>query len=420
MGQEITLEVDRFTLDWAKNYLGSNHSALFLESDVQQVPYYYAENAIEMKEGFARKLSSVKSRLDLLGYSLQSLPGKFHCTVASFVRDHPWANISYEHLQSVVSSVDISMVSRNQVVKGYEFYEFLAHRIFEEPCNRLSFEDFAIFLKACEILPGDDATDDAAFRRWRGHLFLSFFQDFDPYIIIRLLAENKANADCLVQWKYADLVEGGYVELEEIFTPLPDDAKILIVTEGSSDSFVIRRSLQSLRPDIANFFYFVDMQKNYPFTGSGSLFNFCQGLSRIAIQNKVLVVFDNDAAGVENYQRSRALSRPRNLHICKLPDHPNFTAFPTVGPDGDATANINGAAVAIECFLDMRMMPCPRVRWSSYAEKLQRYQGAIEGKESLVEAFTAATLTDGSYDTSRLEFLLDFLLAESISLSLSG
>ncbi|GHU84129.1 hypothetical protein FACS189415_7720 [Bacteroidia bacterium] len=62
--------------------------------------------------------------------------------------------------------------------------------------------------------------------------------------------------------------------------------------------------------DILDFFTFVDMEENYPFTGTGNLFRFCQGLSSIKIQNKVLVVFDNDLEGVSNYDRVQKLKTP--------------------------------------------------------------------------------------------------------------
>lgn len=154
------------------------------------------------------------------------------------------------------------------------------------------------------------------------------------------------------------------------------------------------------------------MEEHYPFTGTGNLFRFCQGLSRINIQNNVLVIFDNDAAGVEKYQQLSNLNKPKNMQICKLPDHEHFSCFKTIGPNGTSTENINGAAVAIECFLDLKSISerdrC--VRWTSYNRELQRYQGEIEGKDALVRAFKQANLTDGRYDTSRLEFLLDYLV----------
>ena len=65
---------------------------------------------------------------------------------------------------------------------------------------------------------------------------------------------------------------------EEFVRPLPQSDRFLIVTEGSSDGKILFHAIRLLRPEIADFFYFVDMEKGYPFTGTGNLLNFCRGL----------------------------------------------------------------------------------------------------------------------------------------------
>ena len=109
------------------------------------------------------------------------------------------------------------------------------------------------------------------------------------------------------------------------------------------------------------------MSKNYPFTGTGNLFLFCQGLARIRIQNKVLVVFDNDTAGNAAYQKVKALKLPPTMQIALLPSLPDFESFPTLGPSGPNTEDINGRAVAIELYLDLShgSVSTPKVRWTS-------------------------------------------------------
>ena len=74
----------------------------------------------------------------------------------------------------------------------------------------------------------------------------TFFENMDPYIILRLLAENQSCCELEVFWSYADVVEGGWVKKEDIVHPLSDAQKILIVTEGSSDSFIIKKAIETL------------------------------------------------------------------------------------------------------------------------------------------------------------------------------
>lgn len=75
MNSLITFGIDKMELDWSKSYLLSDFSSLFKDSDkTQLLCYYYDEYADEMKTtyvtGYSRKLSYIKRRLDLLGYTI--------------------------------------------------------------------------------------------------------------------------------------------------------------------------------------------------------------------------------------------------------------------------------------------------------------------------------------------------------------
>jgi hypothetical protein len=132
----------------------------------------------------------------------------------------------------------------------------------------------------------EDLTDDDG----------TFFENLDAYVVLRLLGENPANLDRDLVWSIDDVVEGGYVE-GGIFEPPADASRFLIVTEGSSDSTILKAALPLVAPDVDDFFDFIDMRENYPFTGTGNLVNFCKGLAAIRVQNKIVVVLDNDTAG---------------------------------------------------------------------------------------------------------------------------
>jgi len=238
-----------------------------------------------------------------------------------------------------------------------------------------------------------------------------------PYLILRILIENPKNANLNVRWSYSDVVEGGWVKREDIFEALENSDKILIVTEGSSDAFVLGKSLEILAPDIVDFFYFVDMEEHYPFTGSGNLYRFCQGLASINIQNKVLVIYDNDVEGIRKHNLSKQLSLPNNMRVVKLPDHPSFDAFQTIGPNGYSKENINGAAVAIECFLDLvyQVQRDPCIRWTSFDSDIQRYQGELIDKDVYLKKFSRIRTKGCEYDFSKLSYLIDHIYNEWVS-----
>jgi hypothetical protein len=188
----------------------------------------------------------------------------------------------------------------------------------------------------------------------------------------------------------------------------------LLVTEGSSDAAILRKAFALLRPHIADFFDFVDMEEGYPFSGTGNVYRFIQGLISIRVLNSVIVIYDNDAEGCANYDRTLELNVPSNMAVLKLPDRAEFAHFPTKGPEGDGEADINGRAAAIECFLDLP--PEASIRWSNYNAKVGVYQGELIEKERYAREFLRQRSRVEEYDYSKLEALLDHIVSTAIAM----
>ena len=241
----------------------------------------------------------------------------------------------------------------------------------------------------------------------------TFFENLNPYVTLRLLAENPRNADKEVVWGFADVLEGGWVEEAKIYEGVPEADRCLVVTEGSSDGRVLREALPLVAPDIVDFFEFVDMSENYPFTGTGNVFRFCQGLASIRIQNRILVVLDNDTAGHNAARRIGALDLPPRMRVAVLPDLDECRSVKTLGPSGEQREDINQRAVSIEWFLDTSSGHCPPpvVRWTSYDQQLDRYQGELIGKDDYVRDFLEAVKRRDERRWPKLALLWDHLLA---------
>jgi hypothetical protein len=107
-----------------------------------------------------------------------------------------------------------------------------------------------------------------------------------------------------------------------------------------------------------------------------------------------------------------------------MPDLEQFRSFRARGPEGTSVSDINGRAAAIECYLDLNLKDYPpaQVLWSNYKKDVDAWQGALEYKESYTQHFLDQTkggvMADG-YDISKLESLLDALIAEASVLSTS-
>ena len=244
----------------------------------------------------------------------------------------------------------------------------------------------------------------------------TFFENLDPHLILRLLGENPSNLERDLVWGIHDVVAGGWVENDEVFEPLADESKFLIVTEGSSDSNILKTALPLVAPDVADFFNFVDMKDNYPFAGTGNLVNFCKGLAAINAQNKIVVILDNDTAGQEALRSLQSLKLPRNMRTVSLPYLHAFSRFPTLGPSGEAIEDVNGRAVAIECFLDLAFGPrkSRAIRWTGFNPRRQAYQGELVAKECYAAAFFE-NFTAADYDLSKLRLLWEHILQACVA-----
>jgi len=101
----------------------------------------------------------------------------------------------------------------------------------------------------------------------------------------------------------------------------------------------------------------------------------------------------------------------------KLPDLEEFSDFVTEGPTGRHNADVNGKAVAIECFLDLsfKVRLEPVIRWSSHKGDVNVYQGALENKEFYTKQFKKVKSMDEDYDFSKLNLLIDRIIEVCVS-----
>ena len=172
MGSIITLRLGALELDWGKNEFFANHSALFLPSDMARALYYYADGVIEEKPAFVRSLRSTVRRLDLLGYTLQDCRQRYDEVVAAMPSYYPAPVLTFERLARVLRNVNVAAV-RLPEDGDYNLGEYVARAIFVDP-------EFTKTESQLGSLTDEDGT---------------FFENLDPYIALRLLAENPQNLD---------------------------------------------------------------------------------------------------------------------------------------------------------------------------------------------------------------------------------
>lgn len=360
MGSYAVLELGGHEILMGKNHHVETHQAIFQDADFTWIPRDDGAGSGRTKRGYKATLGNLLPRLELMGIGLARVR-------AVYENPHPSydevADVSFEQLLEILHSVD---------------HPFHAD---------------------------GDAVDPA--RDIRALVF-----HMGPYEICRLIAERSDFWHMELVWDFMDVVEGGWYEASDFSVGLDLKSKILLITEGTSDVRVIQHALNILRPKIADFFTFIDMDKNYPWPGAGDLRKFVEGLNAIGIQNRALAIFDNDSAGLAEKNDMRRDLLP-NLKVTKLPDLDVFRNFPTIGEDGETVmADINGRACGIESYLGL--LDHDRIRWGNPARAGGPPQGSFDRKADIRKRFMK-TKADDDYDFSKIEAVLDLIQAECSS-----
>ena len=402
MGSMIYLSVGHLEIDWGKNFRYSDHSQLFQPCDLAQVPYYYVDEDQPLKEdggeyeyslttktksGFSKPLDQVMGRIDLLGYTRNHARQEFESV--SRLYDFDTEALDFEQLSSVLATVDVKSMSADYGEGDSEgFGKFFRRYLFDRlGLNRI--------------------VDNPEYVRYAAG---ESMESLSPYTILRLVSRNPYAMDLPVRWHFADLEDEGWARRDDFVRPVDQANRFLIVTEGSSDANIIRHALNILKPHIADFFDFVDMNEGYPFTGTGNLYNFTKGLISISVQNNVVILYDNDAEGIFNFNRTVKLNVPDNMRILKLPDLLVFRDFDTIGPTGAHRTDINGRAAAIECYLDLGAGAL--VRWKNHHKELDVYHGELIAKRDVMRAFLAQSKVSSRYDFTKIAAVVDMIVSE--------
>jgi len=395
MGSMIHLAVGKFEIDWGKNNVFHDHSALFQKSDVRKVPYYYVEERSgesrvvkELKEGMAKPLSEAIDRIELLGFTRKYCEAEFADLAELHNIDK--GRFGFKTLSDALAKVDVEKMSADYG-ESVDFGRFCRHEIIPR-------------LK----LLANEGDSDLQFS------VSEAMENLSPYTVLRLLAANSKVKKAFVTWQYQDVLQGGWADRSDFVRPLEKSHRFLIVTEGSSDARIIKNAFNLLRPHIADFFDYVDMEDGYPFSGTGNLSKFVQGLVSIGIENNVIVIFDNDAEGILNFNRCQEMNIPANMRVLRLPDSKHLKKFNTVGPEGAHNADINGLAASIECYLDLDEKAV--IRWTSYNNALKKYQGALEGKERYANAFIKQKAKNGLYDYTKISAIIDMIVSNGVEI----
>lgn len=423
MGTSIELSIGDVSLSYSKNAMGQDYGFLFQEDDLfrrttDAINYDYYEEHPEEKEElataeeiFARTLSRILPRLELLGVTLEAARAEYQAAVAEAEEISSDIGLEEEKKEYLTFEEFCNLACRHPL--GDLKSDYIEHETPER--DKIAQGRFAADIEKFDRIPW---TDNSHFY-WSESSFLSArVCILSAESMLQVFALNPANSEVEVTWEFGPIIHAGWVQREEFQPGARLRQKVLIATEGASDARIIRRSLNVLRPDVADFFNFIDVDERHHFWGTGNLVKFAEGLLRIEVLNQVLFVFDNDAEGVDAFRKLEKLELPANMRAMLLPDIEEFGAFATRGPEGVGVSDINGRAASIECYLDLGLddYPAPQVTWSNFKKDIDAWHGVLDFKESYSKHFYDQPddlLRNGSYDVSKLTKLIDALIEQA-------
>lgn len=378
MGSYSSIGCENLEFFMVKNEVDASCSFLFRSQ------HYIKRKSSDLDEdAYIRPISEVADILEINGYSLDAVKKFFNR------KNKLKKNLIYKDFITILSSLNMKIGD-----SGYNYdtdasfyygnlaYAILGNKALKAFCKHLGFTQDEDYI---------------------------FFDRLDPCLIFRCLGEILKFKEQRIIWRVGEVVRNGWVK--------PSSIKVsehynyyLIITEGKTDTYIIKKALARLRPHLASFFYFVDMD-DHPFGGTKDIVKFSKGLKNISYKDNVLVILDNDLEGNAAFKELEKLKLPNNIKTLKLPDMPAFKSFATIGTNGRIKQNINGLAVSIEAFLDFD--PKTPIRWVNWDNKYKAYQGRFDDdvKQLNYSKFKESlNLDNPDYDYSKLEVLIDNIM----------
>lgn len=171
----------------------------------------------------------------------------------------------------------------------------------------------------------------------------------------------------------------------------PIAKRIVVLTEGCTDNWILQRSFKLLYPHLIDYFHFLDLRATKTEGGAGFLANIVKAFAGAGIINRIIALFDNDTAAASWVRNLSKTKLPENIVVLRYPDIELARNYPTQGPAGIISMDVNGLAGSIELYLgtdvlynDNSFVP---IQWKGYDAKLNQYQGELADKIGIQKRF---------------------------------
>lgn len=358
---------------------------------------------------YAAPAAVIRDRLDLLGFTLQASQQAFDAAA----RHHATAHAAT--MQRIASSLPGESHDEEREVLGALTASVWMEGLREirdrglKPTYRSDAELVALSPLLRHML---GANSDG----WYG------FPSGECRHVLRLAVEVCPTDDLI--YDLTDLVIGGYYDSSDDVVADADDLltkdvletrRIIVLTEGATDKWILENSLALLRPHLADFFTFMDFEGARVAGGAGALAAMVKAFVGAGILNRVVALFDNDTAARVALRSLEAIAIPRNIAVLQYPRLDSAASYPTIGPTGLVNMDVNGFAGGIELYLGDDVLSDGGVRapvqWKGFDESVRQYQGELIAKRQVLDRFRSRLAACEAEPARVAEYDWDDLLA---------
>lgn len=409
MGSYTELYIDDYPVLSSQSYVDSEVMTLFTESDKKTFaqklssrnPLVWGEvdeeeDCLETAHQYESSVKNTIERLEIMGYTMAFVKRQFEASVderKSFLSDDRPDGMPEFYIEE---------------------YNFL---------NCVTIDDFIASFKELRVrqVPWSSFVDQDKFKLSDAAKYLASdtngwmlnFPCSDVRSYIRVILESCPFDSSVVQ-DLTEVTNAGYYELEDkvrddsvdtLLSGVDVNSKIIVLTEGSSDKSIIERSLKLLYPHLADYYRFMDFGLANASGGASSLVSQVKGFVGVGIKNKTIALLDNDTAAYVAKKSLDKTNLPENIRVIHYPDLPLAENYPTIGPTGVQSVNINNLAGSIELYLGEDILKDNGeyilVEWHGFDKSLSKYQGELLNKKGIQEKFYRK-ITECEQDMSKI------------------
>lgn len=218
---------------------------------------------------------------------------------------------------------------------------------------------------------------------------------------------SAVSSEEIVEYEISDVIDSGWVTRDPVKNIMIQ--KIILLTEGRTDAAILSACLKMLYPELYPYYQFMDFGGLKVEGGASALVRTVKAFAGAHVKHPIVALFDNDTAGICELDKLPK-HLPLNIRAMKLPDIKLAKRYPTVGPSGLRTMDVNGLACGIEIYLGNEILMNKGVyypiRWSNYDINLQKYHGAFDAKNEIQKAFDKKISEGEKWDMPEMEILL--------------